>query len=134
VPARGGRPGAPAAYALPQSPQQPKQLLVCAGAVDRYFQLARCFRDEDGRRDRQPEFTQVDLELAFASWAATEAEQRRGWRIGGGEVRDVVEALVARVWKAAKDVDIPRPFAVMTYDDAMARVRAARRARSQYRG
>jgi aspartyl-tRNA synthetase len=108
-------------YALPQSPQQPKQLLAVSGAADRYFQLARCFRDEGGRRDRQPEFTQVDLELAFVSWAPDPG--RPDWRIGGAQVRDVVEALVSTVWKRTLGIELPRPFRVLTYAEAMARVR-----------
>jgi aspartyl-tRNA synthetase len=121
VPARGGGAHAPAVYALPQSPQQPKQLLAVSGAADRYFQLARCFRDEGGRRDRQPEFTQVDLELAFVSWAPDPA--RPDWRIGGAQVRDVVEALVSTVWRRTLGIELPRPFRVLTYAEAMARVR-----------
>jgi aspartyl-tRNA synthetase len=121
VPSRLGTPERPSFYALPQSPQQPKQLLAVSGAADRYFQLARCFRDEDGRRDRQPEFTQVDLELAFVSWSPRPGDTT-GWRIGGTEVREVIEDLVARVWKETLGVNLPTPFRVITYDDAMARV------------
>ena len=115
----------PLFYALQQSPQQPKQLLICSGGVDKYFQLARCFRDEDGRKDRQPEFTQIDMEMAFVSWGPSESSasaQLGGWRIGGGEVRDVVETLVQKVWRSVEDVVLPERFPVMTYHDAMARV------------
>ncbi|KAH8113429.1 hypothetical protein DFH11DRAFT_1689564 [Phellopilus nigrolimitatus] len=114
----------PQFYALAQSPQQPKQLLICSGAI------ARCFRDEDGRRDRQPEFTQLDLEMAFVSWGAGPGEpdgagdSGAGWRIGGQEVRRVVEALVRRVWTVAGSehgAALPAQFPVMTYADAMAR-------------
>jgi len=114
----------PQFFALPQSPQQPKQLLICSGGVDRYFQLARCFRDEDGRKDRQPEFTQIDLEMAFVSWGKIHADQNVDsdqWRIGGAEVRDVVENMVRKVWQEVESVDLPHRFQVMTYHDAMAR-------------
>lgn len=116
----------PLFYALPQSPQQPKQLLVASGAVDRYYQLARCFRDEDGRKDRQPEFTQVDLEMAWVSWGdahdlAKSGSAKEEWRIGGREVREVVEKIVRDIWSKIEGVDLPRVFRVMTYDEAMGR-------------
>ncbi|KAI0049589.1 hypothetical protein FA95DRAFT_1581649 [Auriscalpium vulgare] len=113
------KPG-PLFYALPQSPQQPKQLLMCSGGVDRYYQLARCFRDEDGRKDRQPEFTQIDLEMAFVSWGGA-VDGEDPWRIGGHEVRDVVEVLIRRVWSAVENVALPDRFRVMTYNEAMRR-------------
>jgi aspartyl-tRNA synthetase len=115
----------PQFYALTQSPQQPKQLLICSGGVDKYFQLARCFRDEDGRKDRQPEFTQIDLEMAFVSWgelpmnSCTDPDR---WRIGGSEVRDVVENIIRKVWQEIEGLALPRRFRVMTYHDAMTRV------------
>lgn len=115
----------PQFYALSQSPQQPKQLLIASGAVDRYFQLARCFRDEDGRKDRQPEFTQVDLEMAWVSWGKqtweglpTDADP---WRIGGHEVRDVVESIIRKIWKKVEKVELEDRFRVMTYNEAMAK-------------
>lgn len=111
----------PRFYALPQSPQQPKQLLICSGGLDRYYQLARCFRDEDSRKDRQPEFTQLDLEMAFVSWSNPDASQD-GWRIGGMEVRRVIEEVVRKVWQQLKGVELPRSFKVMTYQEAMSRV------------
>ncbi|KAF5388193.1 hypothetical protein D9615_000192 [Tricholomella constricta] len=111
-------------YALQQSPQQPKQLLICSGGVDKYFQIAKCFRDEDGRKDRQPEFTQIDMEMAFVSWGShefTKVENTNVWRIGGGEVRDVVETLLRRIWEKIEGVSLPKGFKVMTYNEAMTR-------------
>ncbi|EOL44754.1 aspartyl-tRNA synthetase [Enterococcus phoeniculicola] len=92
-------------YALPQSPQIFKQLLMNAG-FDRYYQIVRCFRDEDLRGDRQPEFTQVDIETTFLS---TE------------EIQEHTEALIAKVMKDVKGIEVTLPFPRMTYDDAMAR-------------
>jgi len=92
-------------YALPQAPQQYKQLLMVAG-VERYFQIARCFRDEDLRADRQPEFTQVDIEASFIDREAILA---------------TTERLLQRVFKEALDVDIPIPFERLSYHDAMDR-------------
>ena len=115
----------PLFYALQQSPQQPKQLLICSGGVDRYFQLARCFRDEDGRKDRQPEFTQIDMEMAFVSWGASESPtspRSDAWRMGGREVRDIVETLVRTIYQNVEGVLLPESFSVMTYHEAMSRV------------
>jgi aspartyl-tRNA synthetase len=108
-------------FALSQSPQQPKQLLMCSGAVDRYYQLARCFRDEDGRKDRQPEFTQIDLEMAFVSWGKSNPEDDP-WRIGGHEVRNVVEDLIRTIWAQMEKISLPDRFDVMTYHEAICRV------------
>ena len=111
---------------MQQSPQQPKQLLIASGSVDKYFQLARCFRDEDGRKDRQPEFTQVDLEMAFASGSAEvvpEGGMRSTWAIGGQEVREVIEGLVKKIWREVKGVELEGWFRVMPYDVAMDVVR-----------
>lgn len=91
-------------YALPQSPQITKQLLMNAG-FDRYYQIVKCFRDEDLRGDRQPEFTQVDLETSFL----TEKE-----------IQDITEGLIARVMKETKGIEVTLPFPRMKYDDAMA--------------
>lgn len=91
-------------YALPQSPQLFKQLLMIAG-FDRYYQIVKCFRDEDLRADRQPEFTQVDIETSFLNM---------------DEIRGLMEKLVRTVFKEAIDVDLVDPFPVMLYDDALA--------------
>ena len=90
-------------YALPQAPQQYKQMLQVAG-LEKYFQIARCFRDEDLRADRQPEFTQIDIEASF---------------IGEEDIYPLIEGLLARMFKAGLDLDIPRPFPRMTWQEAM---------------
>ena len=114
--------GLPLVYALPQSPQQPKQLLICSGGIDKYYQLARCFRDEDGRKDRQPEFTQVDLEMAFVSWTPPVTTQCAGcWRIGGYEIKKVTEQVIRQIWNRVENFDLPE-IPVMTYRETMARV------------
>ena len=92
-------------YALPQSPQLFKQLLMCSG-YDRYFQIAKCFRDEDLRADRQPEFTQVDLEMSF---------------VDVDDVIDVTERMVARVCREAIGIDVQLPIRRMTWTEAMNR-------------
>ncbi len=92
-------------YALPQSPQQFKQILMVAG-VERYFQLARCYRDEDLRADRQPEFTQVDIEMSF---------------IEREDIYALIEGLLKRVWKTALNMDIPTPFKRISFEEALNR-------------
>ena len=89
-------------YALPQSPQLYKQLLMAAG-MERYFQVARCFRDEDLRADRQPEFTQLDIEMSF---------------VKEGDIQHLIEQLLKHIWKKTFNIDLQTPFARMTYDDA----------------
>jgi aspartyl-tRNA synthetase len=90
-------------YALPQAPQQFKQLMMVAG-LEKYYQIARCFRDEDLRADRQPEFTQIDLEASF---------------VCQDDILNLVEGLLVTMFKAGLDMDVPRPFPRMTYQDAM---------------
>lgn len=92
-------------YGLPQSPQLFKQLLMCSG-VDRYYQIAKCFRDEDLRADRQPEFTQIDMELSF---------------VDVDDVIDVNERLLKRVFKEVLDIDVQIPMKRLTYQEAMDR-------------
>ncbi|KAF8524729.1 tRNA synthetases class II-domain-containing protein [Gautieria morchelliformis] len=119
VPSRSGG-HTPTFYALSQSPQQPKQLLMCSGSVDKYYQIARCFRDEDGRKDRQPEFTQIDLEMAYVSWGQ-DGDHGGGWRIGGNEIRTAVEGLLHQIWKDVEGIHLHAGFPVMTYNEAMSR-------------
>jgi len=92
-------------YALPQSPQQFKQILMVAG-VEKYFQLARCYRDEDLRADRQPEFTQIDIEMSF---------------IEREDIYALIEGLLQRVWKTALNIDVPVPFKRLTFEEALNR-------------
>ncbi len=92
-------------YALPQSPQQFKQILMVAG-VEKYFQLARCYRDEDLRADRQPEFTQIDIEMSF---------------IEREDIYRLVEGLLQRLWKTALDINVPIPFKRLAFCEAIDR-------------
>lgn len=92
-------------YALAESPQIFKQLFMVSG-FDRYFQIVRCFRDEDLRQDRQPEFTQIDLEMSFVNEV---------------DVQTVIEDLVANLWKDVLGIEVPRPFARMPYPEAMSK-------------
>lgn len=92
-------------YALPQSPQQFKQMLI-VGGMDRYYQVARCFRDEDSRKDRQPEFTQLDIEMSF---------------VDSKDIQDMIEGMVAYMWKGLYGTELKTPFPHIGYRDAMER-------------
>ena len=92
-------------YALPQSPQQFKQMLM-VGGMDRYYQVARCFRDEDSRKDRQPEFTQLDLEMSF---------------VDSKDIQNLIEGMVAYIWKGLYGTELKTPFPHIGYRDAMER-------------
>ncbi|HEY5038420.1 MAG TPA: aspartate--tRNA ligase, partial [bacterium] len=90
-------------FVLPQSPQQLKQTCMIAG-LDKYFQIAKCFRDEDLRADRQPEFTQVDIEMSF---------------IDREDIYAIIEGLIKRVWKTALNLDVPVPFKRISFEEAL---------------
>ena len=94
-------------YALPQSPQLFKQMLM-VGGVERYYQFARCFRDEDSRADRQPEFTQMDMEMSFV-------EEK--------DVHDMIERILVHVWESIFDQELKTPFPRLSFADSMSRLR-----------